>query len=221
MKFELELPNRDVADEQLLQDIRECAEKSSRGVLTYRDYQSLGRFGVETIRRRFGSWNAALTRAGVALTKRWRVPNKELFANLAEIWIRLGRQPRRGDLDEMASRFSDSVYEQRFGSWTQALKEFVTFADGTDIASETPIKPRSISVRRTPREPSLRLRFTVMRRDRFRCCQCGASPSINAAVQLVIDHVRPWSDGGETEFANLQTLCQECNLGKSNLAPFV
>ncbi|MFZ6816453.1 HNH endonuclease [Undibacterium sp. Rencai35W] len=29
----------------------------------------------------------------------------------------------------------------------------------------------------------------------------------------------PWSKGGETVLANLQTLCSVCNLGKSNVHP--
>jgi len=36
-------------------------------------------------------------------------------------------------------------------------------------------------------------------------------------VVLHIDHVTPWSKGGETEMDNLQTLCEPCNLGKSDL----
>lgn len=30
------------------------------------------------------------------------------------------------------------------------------------------------------------------------------------------DHIRPWSKGGKTEYENLQMLCTECNLKKSN-----
>jgi hypothetical protein len=31
-----------------------------------------------------------------------------------------------------------------------------------------------------------------------------------------VDHIEAWSLGGETNEKNLQTLCQTCNLGKSN-----
>jgi len=36
-------------------------------------------------------------------------------------------------------------------------------------------------------------------------------------VELHVDHIFPWSKGGETVFENLQTLCSKCNGGKSNL----
>ncbi|RKX24889.1 MAG: hypothetical protein DRP45_07160 [Candidatus Zixiibacteriota bacterium] len=34
---------------------------------------------------------------------------------------------------------------------------------------------------------------------------------------MEVDHKIPWSKGGETIEENLQTLCSECNQGKSNL----
>ena len=36
-------------------------------------------------------------------------------------------------------------------------------------------------------------------------------------VELHVDHIKPWSKGGETVLENLQTLCATCNLGKSNI----
>ena len=63
---------------------------------------------------------------------------------------------------------------------------------------------------------SSRLRYKVMKRDSFKCCACGASPAKDPAVELHIDHIIPWSKGGETRLENLQTLCSRCNLGKSD-----
>lgn len=64
---------------------------------------------------------------------------------------------------------------------------------------------------------SSKLRYQVLKRDNFKCCACGASPAKNPLVELHIDHIIPWSKGGETLIDNLQTLCSDCNLGKSNL----
>lgn len=61
-----------------------------------------------------------------------------------------------------------------------------------------------------------RLRYQVLKRDRFKCCACGASPAKNPSVELHIDHIIPWSKGGNTSLENLQTLCSKCNLGKSD-----
>ena len=61
-----------------------------------------------------------------------------------------------------------------------------------------------------------KLRYKVLKRDNFKCCACGASPAKDPSVELHIDHIVPWSKGGETTFDNLQTLCSRCNLGKSD-----
>jgi len=39
---------------------------------------------------------------------------------------------------------------------------------------------------------------------------------IVGGLELHVDHIQPWSRGGPTVFENLQTLCNSCNLGKSD-----
>ncbi len=56
-----------------------------------------------------------------------------------------------------------------------------------------------------------------MRRDNFRCRICGAVQSAQQDVRLDLDHILAWDSGGETVMENLQTLCNRCNGGKSNL----
>lgn len=58
------------------------------------------------------------------------------------------------------------------------------------------------------------LRYDVLKRDHFRCQICGASQA--DGVKLHVDHIVPVSKGGKTELSNLRTLCDMCNLGKSD-----
>ncbi len=58
------------------------------------------------------------------------------------------------------------------------------------------------------------LRYDILRRDGFRCQICGATA--RDGVKLHVDHIVPVSKGGKTEPKNLRTLCDRCNLGKSN-----
>jgi 5-methylcytosine-specific restriction endonuclease McrA len=169
------------------------------------------------LRRRFGSWNAALDKAGLSVKKRARVPDDELFANLETIWRSLGRQPRYRDLDVIPTSANKSLYACRFGTWRKALEAFVAWANASPETEEFTATPKVNLGRRSSREPSLRLRFRVMRRDGFKCRQCGRSPATEAGVVLHIDHVLAWATGGETVEENLQTLCDRCNLGKSCL----
>lgn len=66
------------------------------------------------------------------------------------------------------------------------------------------------------RNVSLSLRLEVLSRDNFRCVFCGKSPATDIGTKLHIDHIEPFSKGGKSTLENLQTLCEECNLGKSN-----
>ena len=59
-----------------------------------------------------------------------------------------------------------------------------------------------------------RLRYEVMSRDGFRCQICGATAQ--DGYKLHVDHIYPVSKGGKTELSNLRTLCERCNMGKSD-----
>lgn len=58
------------------------------------------------------------------------------------------------------------------------------------------------------------MRYDVMRRDGFKCVICGATAKEGA--KLHVDHIVPIAKGGLTEMSNLRTLCDRCNLGKSD-----
>lgn len=57
-------------------------------------------------------------------------------------------------------------------------------------------------------------RFKVLKRDGFRCVACGSSAESGA--DLEVDHILPVSRGGPSTPGNLQTLCYDCNQGKSD-----
>ncbi|MEK6675457.1 MAG: HNH endonuclease [Planctomycetota bacterium] len=68
---------------------------------------------------------------------------------------------------------------------------------------------------RTPRESiSKTRRFQILKRDNYRCQLCGKSA--DDAVKLHVDHRLAVAKGGSNEDDNLWTLCEQCNLGKSD-----
>lgn len=62
-----------------------------------------------------------------------------------------------------------------------------------------------------------KLRYEILERDHYKCAICGRSA--NDGIILHVDHIIPISKGGETIPSNLQTLCEDCNLGKSDKLP--
>ena len=85
-----------------------------------------------------------------------------------------------------------------------------------DVQESAGSKSTKVQSNKKPRIISMALRYKVLKRDNFKCCACGASPAKDSMVELHIDHIVPWSKGGETTLENLQTLCSKCNIGKSD-----
>ena len=52
------------------------------------------------------------------------------------------------------------------------------------------------------------LRAAIYERDGHACLTCGS------VEDLTLDHIHPWSKGGEDTFDNLRTLCRPCNSAK-------
>lgn len=218
MKFELDTFNRNVTDEELLQDLVavDAKLKMLAKRLTFRSYGKLGKYSASTIALRFGSWNDGLRRAELTLSEEKNIPIEALFDNLKIVWIAKGKQPIFRDMEVSPSQYTASTYIDRFGSWRKALEEFVASINQEQneiLSYEVEIKRHRIS-KRTKRDPSLGLRFLVLKRDNFCCVACGRSPATVAGLVLEIDHISPWSEGGETIEENLQTLCFDCNRGK-------
>lgn len=227
MKFELRKTARGLSDEELLLDMRRVAQKLGRDTATIAEYSEHGLGHASTIQRRFGSWFKALDRAGLNPSRsRIGIADEELFENLRTVWTNLGRQPSYSEAKTPLSKFSASTYENRFGSWSEALTRFVDWVNLDETAETSSVQVRSeasiaptTSPKRTKREISDRLRFRILVRDGFMCCSCGSSPLKTPGTELHVDHVIPWSKGGETVVENLETKCLRCNLGKGNAFP--
>lgn len=218
--------------ELLIDDLQQVAKQLGSNVLTLPEYSKHGKWSANPIVRVFGSWIHALKAAGLSPGTD-RISDDELFENMEHVWTKLGRQPSYSEFRHPISRFSRGTYAARFGGWRNALEAFVLWVSNEDIDQSTaspaewkPVKqPDRDSVeipivrtpKRTPREINLRLRFRVLQHNRFTCVACGRSPATLPGLALHVDHIIPWSRGGETTFDNLQTLCESCNLGKSNM----
>jgi hypothetical protein len=214
-------------------DLKRVSQLLGKETVTQNEYRRFGQYSPNTLIRRFGSWQSALEQNGLKRTRNFRVSEEEYFENLEYIWRTLGRQPRYTEIQKPLSRFSAGAYEQKFGTWRKALQAFVEYAnrettideelghfmeEKPSVLDEVDSSPPSSGLQRSSRSISWRIRFLVMRRDAFKCRVCGRSPANDSIVVLHIDHIKAWSTGGETVMDNLQTLCEQCNIGKGNLS---
>lgn len=227
MEFRIEPYHRNTPDEELLADIRNVAIKLKQSTVTIADYVEHGKYHPSTLQRKFGSWFKVLEMAKLdASRSKLNITEEELFKNIEDVWILLGRQPKYDEIKAPLSKYSAGTYDKRFGSWGKALIKFVTYMN-SELDSEKQSEQieidnsKDVSLineirHKTKREISDRLRFRVLMRDGFTCRKCGKSPMKEMSVELHIDHILPWSKGGETILDNLETKCMQCNLGKGN-----
>jgi HNH endonuclease/Homing endonuclease associated repeat len=223
-EFHVRLNRRDIITDEVIDDLRRVAAELQSPSITKVQYDERGIFGATTVLRKLGSWNSALQAAGLEVRNRQDISNDELFENIANVWMKIGRQPFGRDIQgkRVGSLFALGTYEKRFGSWNKALLAFSDYVQfGKDaweeqVSSESRVFPAGTSRRRTPREINWRLRAKVLIKHSCICQMCGDSPAKNPDTVLHVDHILAWANGGETVEENLQTLCAKCNIGKSD-----
>ncbi len=221
-----EQPGRELDDTQVARELKRVADALGKTTLTRQELRQHSRvLGERIVINRFGSWQSALAAAGlstVPLGRRWT--DEDYFTNLLNVWTHHGRAPRYAELNQPPSKISNGSYAKKFGSWGAAKVAFLERvtndmqehqpeqASSTEITALRAAKPAADDQRAV----RLGLRYTVLRRDHFRCSNCGRSPATHYGCVLHVDHVHPFSKGGKTVLENLRTLCDDCNLGKGN-----
>lgn len=207
----------------VIAEMRRVSEIASDDVLTkdFFDQHASCQSGVP--RRLFGSWRGALEAAGLNKSRHAvRYSDEECFENLLRVWTHYGRPPKYIEMNRPPSIVGAKAY-MRWRSWNRALAAFVDYANNEEPEARDrepiPMPSENLAPARAvppaePRQPSLGLRYKVLRRDSFRCVKCGDSPAVTLSCRLHIDHIVPFSLGGLTVYDNLRTLCASCNLGR-------
>jgi len=173
------------------------------------------------------SFNQLMKLAGLEVPKKSRkYRDIDCFENLLKVWTFYGRQPNYSEMSKRPSSVGPKAYVSRWGSWTKALVAFVEQVnfDMSDIVSESDyielnnakIEQKKKLSAEDRREIPIGLRFNILKRDNYKCVICGRSPATTLGIELHVDHIYPFSKGRKTRMDNLRTLCNECNIGKSN-----
>ncbi|MFH1874657.1 MAG: HNH endonuclease [Pseudomonadota bacterium] len=217
---------RSLTDEELLNELRRISKQLGRKDLVVADINKYSVVGKNIFKTRFGTWKRALEKAGLTVRPQSkRYTDEECFENLFQVWKHYGRQPSFSEINRPPSAVGGQAYILRFKTWMHALEAFVERVNSDNEASNSVTEVSSSPAlqdgkwkksRRSVRTIPLGLRFQVLRRDRFMCVACGRNPPQNPGCILHIDHIIPWSKNGKTEINNLRTLCEQCNIGRSN-----
>ena len=140
------------SDESLLEELRRVAARLGQDSLTQAEFAEHALISVSLIKKRFGTWNNALKKAGLHVSKRMDIPDDEILAEIGRVWTLLGHSPSREEFDEL-STVSSALLKKRFGGHARALERFIKSADGgeperTDGAAPIGVTaPQGMSIR--------------------------------------------------------------------------
>jgi len=236
MKFKFQRHRIDkLSKENMLGELEKASKIFNYTEFGWRDFNKVADISANPVKKEFGSWKKALEclRAhlkskNLDLSPRKCPPNriysdKELFDEMERIWKEFGHRPSRIEWNTAKPKISYQCYKNRFDGWINACLKFIEYKMGKVVIINDKHRQYKYSKKTTDkskpekrRDVPLKLRLEVLKRDKFRCVFCGRSPATHTGVILNIDHKIPFSKGGKTEIDNLQTLCSECNIGKSN-----
>jgi hypothetical protein len=129
---------------------------------------------------------------------------KRVARKLGKYWLTAAEFREHGVADQ-------ATVERRFKGWNNAVV----------AAGLRPVKRRIAafddSVPERHKIGSV-LALKVLKRDKFKCQLCGASPAKNPDVVLNLDHITSVRNGGKNEIDNLWVLCAKCNNKKGSKA---
>jgi hypothetical protein len=232
MELEFERHRIDkIPKDRLMQELEHVAELNGYVEFGKRDFARLGRISAGPVVNTFGTWSTAIDELRCHLQskgkdlkqrRKFKYTEPELLSELNRIWFELGHRPSRIEWESAETKYSYNVYKQRFGGWTKACLALIEWKQGSSVAEDQTSRAReAVSPNAsTDFQPlksrcvPLGIRLKVLKRDCFRCVYCGRSPATSPGVELHLDHVIPFANGGESTEENLQTLCKKCNLGK-------
>lgn len=224
---------------RVIEELERAAKSFDYKDFKQEDFDKISEISSYKVYREFGSWEKALLflkdhleKKGIPFeltTRRSRYSLEEIFADMEKVWLKLGHRPSRNEWTASCPEINFSTIERRFGGWQNACLKFIEYKSGelinpeenTGGSLEAISKPKrkklsNVTVVEQTRTIPLNVRLRVLNRDNFRCVFCGKSPATDIGTKLHIDHIVPFSRGGANTLENLQTLCVQCNLGKSS-----
>jgi len=115
-------PSR-IPAEKLIEELQSIADQLGRPP-SLREIDELSSYSRSTYQDRFGSWNDAVEEAGLEPrhSSTANIEDRELLEELDRLAENLDRTPRQRDM-EQHGKYSVTTYQNRFGSWNDALRK--------------------------------------------------------------------------------------------------
>jgi len=191
--------------DEMVEELQRMADELGRPPKST-EMNTMGEYSAATYQNRFGSWNAALSKAGMVPHRRRNEPDERLLDDIRRVAGLINKPPTANDIREHAD-YSLSTFVRRFGSWNDALKHAgLEVNQGSPGEGEygrgwNPIK-----------------RAKVRERDGMECVECGKTNQSHmktANETLHVHHLNPREEFNTDEeynsIDNLATVCSGCH----------
>jgi len=212
-------------DLKLFASLQENRGKSLN-ISEYQEWaQKHSKTSIDTLRRCYGSWEAATESINASSAKSRTLSDEELLDYYMKCW----EWNSEGTFDTNLSptqnifnaynrttgkKINTYSFIKRGWQWSELKKSMAAVSCG-DKSIEEIIALKSATIE-DPISP--RIRAIVLHRDNRKCRMCGASPLNSSDVLLHVHHIIPRSKGGSsTDLKNLETLCSKCNQGLGDM----
>ena len=160
-------------EELLIEDLINVSKELNNPKFTIAEYEKYGKYGFATIIKRFGGWNKAKINAKLEVGRSYNTSIDDYMKNILILWTHYGRQPKYTEVVKPLSKFHISSYENKFGTWRNALEAFIQYVNEEqveividssnneivelqDISTPTLPDKKEVKTKRTPRNINLR-----------------------------------------------------------------
>jgi len=190
--------------EELISELQRLADELGKTPIA-KDMKNSGKFSIGPYENNFGSWNEALREAGLPINNELNFGSKEeLISELKRLANGLEKTPSVTEMKERG-KFSAGQYENRFGSWNEALR-----AAGLDPIQEYPIETEwTDNIENYYGDSWPTMRSKALDRDEHTCQSCGETDNIH------VHHITPRrcfeNPDDSNTMDNLISLCNSCH----------
>jgi len=112
--------------------------------------------------------------------------------------------------EDFSTKDGFEVLEMDLDDW----ERFIQQTDHVNVLASVRDEHGNVAkalVRKSERQVDSGIKWSVHRRDHFRCRYCGEDK-----LPLTVDHLVLWEEGGPTTDANLVSCCKKCNRTRGN-----
>ncbi len=127
-KYIVERQLAEWTDEELLAELRRVADVLRKDSLSGDEFNRHSKLNRSVYKKRFGTWNKALLKAGLKIRKRLILHDEEIFREIERVWDSLGHEPSKAEFDRM-SNISSATIKTRFHGFRNALRVFADKGD--------------------------------------------------------------------------------------------